>query len=369
MNRHHLRAAFVAVAFVLATPLASAQTQDPTAAAAQADIAAGRALRDQKDLAGARLRFQSAFDASHRAVAGYELALTLRLLGDLNGAYDICRQVLELEPVEPDELAAQRAAGQLLAEVDPLIPMVLFDIAPVVADVTRVSIDGVDVPQAEWGEPQPVNPGKHVVLVYLRDGSALKKGFAISERARAKLTFKVPRAEADAPPADPDELPKRTGPCPAGSHPDAQDYCVKPVSYGWQIVVVDGLSVGAFVIGGAAQSAVPVAAGFLGYQLASPIVHWSHRRVGRGFASFGLRVAPSLAVLGLLATETVENPSDGTVFAMFTAGMGAGFLLDYFIVPHDDVEKVAGPKASTLRPTLSIAPIRGGVAGSVVFQF
>jgi hypothetical protein len=69
--------------------------------------------------------------------------------------------------------------------------------------------------------------------------------------------------------------------------------------YGWQTLIVDGLSIAAIGTGVALESTAVGFSGVGGYLLGAPIVHWAHGSVGPGFVSFGMRfAAEALVVVG-----------------------------------------------------------------------
>jgi len=290
-------------------------------------------------------------------------------------------QVGELKADGVEEIGAQRSAAALLAEIDPLIPMAILDLGSIAPEVTKVEIDGAQLPREEWSEAQPLNPGKHVVVVYLRDGTALKKTFTINERARAKLKFApsggaLPGALAGAPPdATPDagEEPAAPVRCPEGGVLRANQ-CWKPGGdYTWQLALVDGLSTAALAGAVATESTPMLITGALAFPLASPIVHWSHGRVGRGFASFGLHAG---ALVGMIVTwaALLDEDNDDTIppgpaaLASLLWG-GAAFGLDYLVISHVGETKVAPMRTGLSLPLVTVAPIRGGAAANLTFSF
>lgn len=356
---------------------ASAAPKAP-ASAVETDIAQGRALREKGDLEGARRRFESAWEAGKSAVAGYELATVLRAQGRLNDAYDILFQVAELGPVAAGEIAAQKDAARLFAEVDAAIPMVLFDLGALGGEVVQVSIDGQPLPQAEWGEAQPLDPGQHAIVVLLRDGSGLQKAITVNEGARARVRFAPLEKERPAPilaPAPPAS-------CPEGAVVRGMQ-CVRLRNYGWQLGVADGISSGLFVLGVATypkptydeygdekdDGPTPLLiAGMVTYPLASPIVHWSHGHVGRGFASWGIH---TVAWLGAIQTLIALDGPQTSGAAVAVLGFNAiGFGLDYLLVPHTDEIPVATDTGSTVSlRSFGVTPIRGGAAAAMQLTF
>src|SRR6478735_3261542 len=83
--------------------------------------------------------------------------------------------------------------------------------------------------------------------------------------------------------------------------------------YGWQTLLVDGaalgVTIGGFWVRPANQDwSVVSIAGIGAWAVGAPIVHWSHGRVGVGFASLGFRLA--LPALGLLLLSTPCSSSE-----------------------------------------------------------
>ena len=63
------------------------------------------------------------------------------------------------------------------------------------------------------------------------------------------------------------------------------------VWYGYQTLIADALSRFALLAGGVgAKASEPTVAGYVGFVLASPIVHMAHGNVGPGFGSIGTRL-------------------------------------------------------------------------------
>jgi len=106
--------------------------------------------------------------------------------------------------------------------------------------------------------------------------------------------------------------------------------------YGGTNILVDAASLGLLAGGIGAQSAPPAIVGSLGYALGSPIVHWSHGNVGRGFASLGLRLGLPF-VTGAVGAAVAGGCSDCDVppaFGGAIIGAGVGALAAMII---DDV--------------------------------
>lgn len=149
-----------------------------------------------------------------------------------------------------------------------------------------------------------------------------------------------------------------------------------PWHYGYrkQLILVDGISAG--TIGAAAAAGtwlfssddfhLPLmigAFGFGGYALGAPIVHLSHGRVLRGFASFGLRVLVPSIVGATAVTAAGLDENDAGYNGYFAGGLalGAGIAvaLDWWLlVPSAPSRTERAPATPIVIPTPG-----GGVLG------
>lgn len=149
--------------------------------------------------------------------------------------------------------------------------------------------------------------------------------------------------------------------------------------YGWQTLMVDAVSAATFASGVALSSTRPGAGltvlGLGGIIVGSPIVHWSHGHVGRGFASAALHtvlpsLTASLAVLGF-ACE-----SDGCVNVVMAAtpllGVVLASAIDAAVLGYDAKSRPASdarswaPRHVVLAPALTITPTlqQAGLSGA-----
>ena len=144
--------------------------------------------------------------------------------------------------------------------------------------------------------------------------------------------------------------------------------------YRKQLIIVDGISAGT-VAGSAAAGAwvfssddfhLPLmigAFGGTGYVLGAPIVHVSHGRVGRGAASFALRVVTPAIVAATAVTAADLEEGDAGYDGYFVGGMalGAGLAvaLDWWLlVPSAPSRRERATTAPMVRATSG-----GGVLG------
>ena len=99
----------------------------------------------------------------------------------------------------------------------------------------------------------------------------------------------------------------------------------------------------------------------------SPIIHWAHGNVGRGFISLGLNGAvPMLgSTFGLLAGSDSSASFTGFMVGM-SLGLLAGRAVDVAVLAFDEVEPSSRAAGTTidLVPSLTLMPIAGpGTAG------
>lgn len=145
--------------------------------------------------------------------------------------------------------------------------------------------------------------------------------------------------------------------------------------YGWQVLLVDVGSIAVNVVGIVAESRVLSGVGAIAQFIGAPIVHWTHRRVGFGFASLGVRLG--LPLLGALVGYT-ENacPTDsygtrrcgsGGIDPALAILLGAGIgqivasIVDIAAFSTETVEggqARAAPRGAAW--SLSVAPTLGG---------
>jgi hypothetical protein len=144
--------------------------------------------------------------------------------------------------------------------------------------------------------------------------------------------------------------------------------------YGGQTILADSLSVSTFVVGSGTSSAALVSTGFLGYMLATPIVHWSHGHVGRGFASLGMRLGAVVGIgygamlyfqsmpseAGSGSSGSSSGSSSGTIGLL----LGLGGVVALLAAPAIDATTAydEAPKTMGLRAAPWISKGGGGLA-------
>jgi len=171
----------------------------------------------------------------------------------------------------------------------------------------------------------------------------------------------IPEAPAEDPPAAPSTPePKRPAPPkpPVESISDEEsqadpllqpiDEAPKPQSYwyGWQILIIDGLSTTLLLSSGGEGSAATL--GAIGYLGGGPLVHGAHGHVGKALGSAGLRFGLPVAgiLLGLKADwETAQT--------LAVVGVLAAVTIDTAVLAKKPMTKPTLPR-STVTPSASV---------------
>jgi hypothetical protein len=152
--------------------------------------------------------------------------------------------------------------------------------------------------------------------------------------------------------------------------------------YGWQTLIVDGVSAVFWVIGFAALSgdveprvlAMGIPFGTAGFTLGGPIVHWANGNVGKGFMSFGINVGAfaltSVLVGGVWCAaggcSDEEGYLDGIGPGLMGGGIGlvAATIVDLSVLayrPRRTPSDALPRRPTALLPTLDIRRARASV--------
>jgi hypothetical protein len=162
--------------------------------------------------------------------------------------------------------------------------------------------------------------------------------------------------------------------------------------YGWQTLILDGMSFATFAVSEATQTDGGVSLALLSYLIGPAIVHAGHQQWGASGASVALRLVLPLAGLisGMMATPACSgsNPCgagvqpgdsnpDGGRNALLGVGLGtlAASLLDGFVLARQPNESQARGAMGPLRHEPRAAPrptagfVRGGAVGGLTVSF
>jgi hypothetical protein len=220
---------------VLAPARALAQPRAPSAQeleTARTLYKEGKELRARGDLRGALEKLQAAHALGNTPVTGIELARTYVLVGRLVEAREVSLYIARI-PVASDETEksaeARTEAATLAEQLRPRIPTLVVKVQGLAAgESAHMAIDGAAVPDAAFGEPQKVNPGKHEVVVRAGEGAAGREARGevdAPEGQTAELALTVPPAPASPPPPPPPETP----------HPPARGSMLVKIGFGTAI--------------------------------------------------------------------------------------------------------------------------------------
>jgi hypothetical protein len=144
--------------------------------------------------------------------------------------------------------------------------------------------------------------------------------------------------------------------------------------YGYQTLATDAVA-GLLAIPALTSSSSATQQGFgvgtaVMYGVGAPLVHFSHGRVGAGFADLGIRAAaPLLGALVGFAAGGGGFASIGGAVEGFGVGMGGAVAVDAALLAYDpastDAPAAPAPvrpaaKAATLEPAVAVTPERTG---------
>jgi hypothetical protein len=161
----------------------------------------GKSRMKDKDAQRAIDAFTRANEIMHVPTTGLALAKAHLAAGHLVEAHDLANEVVHT-PRESGEPAvfdtARKSAKELDAQLKARIPTLRMKVKG--GTIARVTIDDVEIPTSTVGDPVPVNPGKHVVLVKGGDGGEAKGEIELAERDAKEIELVLPQhAEAKAP--------------------------------------------------------------------------------------------------------------------------------------------------------------------------
>jgi len=198
MTSNRLRAFSLAALVAIATPIAPAFAQQPSASDLETarDLnKQGKELRAQGRLHEALEKFKAAHDLGRTPVTGIELARTHVLLNQLVEAREVCLGIARM-PVASDETersaTARAEAAKLAEDLRPRIPSVTVKLAGVPPGVTAtVTIDKRALPAAAIGQPHKVNPGPHEIVARIANGPESRANVDVKEGEAREVPLTV----------------------------------------------------------------------------------------------------------------------------------------------------------------------------------
>ncbi len=199
----------------------------------------------------------------------------------------------------------------------------------------RVTLNGREVPVAQWTAPFAVSTG-HAEVVAEADGMVtFRSGVEVFARTEQQLRVSFrPLPPPPPPPAPvlPAPPPPRPLPPPVVVVAPVRPPVVLPpapppeVSYRWQLLLTDLLGAGLIGAGAGLESSEAVVTGAVIGSVGAPIIHAAHARPLTALASVGLRAGVvGLGALGGYLTAESANASDVNV--PIYIGMGVGYFI------------------------------------------
>ena len=134
--------------------------------------------------------------------------------------------------------------------------------------------------------------------------------------------------------------------------------------YGWQTLIVDGMSILVVpVVAAKADSSAGTGLAVGGYFLGGPIVHWAHGQVGKGFGSLGLRVGLPVAgaLGGMLAARAASDcisycsVAFGLIGGAF--GVAAALVIDPAVLAYERVDEEPSVARARQKPAPALSRV------------
>ena len=165
-------------------------------------MADGREKRKADDLRGAAIAFQRAHELMNVPTTALELARTLIQLGELELAWRVTHQGMQIpmQSKEPSPFAVARTElERLLDELDKRIPTITLHIQGLDSGQTPlVRLDNVALSPAEWIAPLRVNAGSHQIFVSVEPRFEKRWPVSIKEAENVILTIETKPPETPA---------------------------------------------------------------------------------------------------------------------------------------------------------------------------
>jgi hypothetical protein len=183
-----------------------AQVGDAERAAARDLFKQGDQLQRAGNFTDALDRFQRAQQVIQAPTNVLRIAECQAALGKLVESAESYRSVVRwpLAPGAPAafQSAIDQAKGEL-AQIEPRVPKMLVQVTPSGVANESLVIDGTAVPGALVGEPIPLDPGEHKVLVTAPGYSSPEQSVALRERETKTLGVELHAAAGALPPPPP----------------------------------------------------------------------------------------------------------------------------------------------------------------------
>jgi hypothetical protein len=218
-----MRAPSLFFALGAAASIALAWTPTARAQVSESERAAARQLFKEGDELQRAGKFAEALDKFNRAQQVFSAPTNMLRIAECNAALgrlvesaEAYRAVVRtpLPPNSPPafQAAVEQAKGEL-AQVEPKVPKLIVTVEPANAPGQQMQVDGQTVPTALIGEPFPLDPGTHKVLVYASGFVSAEHSVQLKERDTRTLSIVlkpiagVTYAPGTAPPGPPGPAP------------------------------------------------------------------------------------------------------------------------------------------------------------------
>lgn len=320
-------------AVALGVSAASAEPTEQERALANSLFEEGRRLMTEGRVSEACPKFAG----SQRLQPGGGTLLNLGLChekeGKIASAWGELRTALALARRDRRE-DRERLAAERLAVIEPELSMLVVEVPPAArVDGLVVTVDGLAVPAAAWGAPQPIDPGPHAIAAQA-PGHAPWSTSSTVDRPRLRLRVEVPALTAVTAPVE-QVAPQPTQPLPL----DAPNG-------------LTGQHTGALVAGGFAVVGIALGTGF-GLAAAGK---WST-------AEDECPTEVQCSGVGEDASNDAAGLADlsSAAFVVGTAALGLGAVLWLTAPPIEGAS--AGHAAPARRAALRIGPGRAQLDG------
>jgi hypothetical protein len=241
----------VACVVVLLARVASAEEEDAaTRSAARSVALEGIEVLQKGDPNGAVQKLEKAYQVLKVPTIALWSARALVAAGRLVEASERYLAASRLPSTGGDRAIQEQAQADAARELErlvPRIPTLLITVAAPPGSELSVSLDGKPLPLALLGEPRPVNPGTHQ-LVVSRPGVQQKRGLSLSEGQREHVTFSFGPATGDSPAVG--DAAARPGGSGAPAAPSAAEEKHGPPALAVAAFVGAGLGVGVGAVSG-----------------------------------------------------------------------------------------------------------------------
>jgi hypothetical protein len=189
----------LAVALALTAPLSLATATTASAQVSDSERAAARKLFSEGDQLQQAGKYEEALDKFKRAQAVFSAPTNLlriaqcqAMLGKLVESAETYRTLIRTPLPAGSPPAFQQAVEQAKGElqgVEPRVPTVKIDVSPANVPNMQVQLNGQPLNAALIGEPLPLDPGTHKILVFAPGYASNEQSVTLVERDKKSMSF------------------------------------------------------------------------------------------------------------------------------------------------------------------------------------